>query len=96
MCISIEELLNIDNSVIIDIRNSYYYDMGHIEGAISIPYYNLFSNYSYYLDKSDTYYLYCDTGDKSYDMAHYLNNLGYRVFSVDGGYLLYCRLKKKA
>ena len=41
MIINIQNLLNINNPIIIDIRNNYYYNMGHIKNAISIPYYNL-------------------------------------------------------
>ena len=91
MSISIMDLFNLDNPIIIDIRNSYYYNMGHIKDAISIPYYNLLNNYSHYLSVDNTYYLYCDTGDQSYEIADRLNKIGYHVYSIDGGYLAYCR-----
>ncbi len=76
-------------SIIIDIRNSYYYNQGHIDGAINIPYYKLLSNYSRYLDKNNTYYLYCDYGEQSRDVASRLVKFGYNVYSIDGGYLKY-------
>ena len=31
--------------IIIDIRSNYYYNNGHIDGAINIPYYNLIYPY---------------------------------------------------
>ncbi|MBR3162243.1 MAG: rhodanese-like domain-containing protein [Bacilli bacterium] len=93
MIINIQNLLNINNPIIIDIRNNYYYNMGHIKNAISIPYYNLLNNYSHYLNKDNTYYLYCDTGDQSYDIAERLQKFGYKTISIDGGYIAYCRLK---
>ena len=66
--------------------------MGHMKGAISIPYYNLLNNYSHYLNKYSTYYLYCDMGEQSASIANRLNNFGYHVLSVDGGYLEYQRI----
>ena len=93
MSISIMDLLSLSNPIIIDIRNSYYYNMGHIRDAISIPYYNLLNNYGHYLNKDNTYYLYCDTGEQSYDIALRLCEFGYHIFSIDGGYLAYCRLE---
>ena len=92
MRISIEELFNLNNPIIVDIRNSYYYNLGHIKNAISIPYYNLLNNYSHYLNKDNTYYLYCDIGDQSYEIADRLQKLGYQTISIDGGYLAYCRM----
>ena len=95
MSISIIELLRLNNPLIIDIRNNYYYEIGHIKNAISIPYYNLINNYSHYLNKEDTYYLYCDMGEQSYEIAKRLQKLGYKTYSIEGGYLAYCRIKEE-
>ncbi len=94
MSISIIELLKLNNPIIIDIRNNYYYNIGHIKDAISIPYYNLLNNFSHYLNKNSTYYLYCDIGDQSYEIAERLQKFGYNTISIEGGYLAYCRLKE--
>lgn len=75
--------------IIIDIRSNYYYNNGHIDGAINIPYYNLLNNYSHYLDKNHKYYLYCDYGEQSEEVANRLSLFGYNVYSLDGGYLEY-------
>ena len=56
--ISIHELVNLTNPHIIDIRDNFTYNSGHIKNAINIPYYSLLSNYSMYLKKSETYYCY--------------------------------------
>ena len=90
--ISVRELLNLNNPIIVDVRNSYYYNISHIKGSISIPYYNLLNNYSHYLNKYSTYYLYCDTGEQSSKIVNRLNNFGYHTVSVDGGFLEYQRL----
>ena len=63
--ISIYKILNTNEKNIIDIRDNYTYNQGHIKNAINIPYYSLLSNYSLYLNKKDTYYLYCDYGKQS-------------------------------
>ena len=63
--ISIYELLNLSDPVIIDIRDNFSYNEGHIPKALNIPYYSLLSNYSIYLNKNDKYYLYCNYGEQS-------------------------------
>ena len=52
--ISISNLLKLSNPNIIDIRDNYTYNMGHIPNAKNIPYYSLLSNYSIYLKKMKT------------------------------------------
>lgn len=89
--IKLDELLKLANPIIIDIRSAYSYSLGHIRGAVSVPYYNLLNNYSHYLSKYNKYYLYCDTGDQSFEITERLNNFGYNVFSVIGGYQEYLR-----
>ena len=49
--ISISNLLKLSNPNIIDIRDNYTYNMGHLPNAKNIPYYSLLSNYSIYLKK---------------------------------------------
>lgn len=85
--ISINNLLNLSNPKIIDIRDNYSYQQGHIKNAINIPYYSLLSNYSIYLNKQDTYYLYCDYGHQSMEISRRLNLFGYHTFYVKEGYL---------
>ncbi len=89
--ISIAEVLSIANPIIVDIRSNYYYSLGHISGAISVPYYNLLNNYSHYLNRYNRYYLYCDTGEQSLDIARRLNSFGYDTLSIRGGYLEYLK-----
>jgi len=90
--INIEELFLTSNKNIIDIRNNYYYNLGHINGAINIPYYNLLNNYSYYLNKHNTYYIYCDTGDQSLEIVKRLNSFGYHTININGGYEAYLKV----
>lgn len=89
--ISLSELLMINNPIIIDIRSVYAYSLGHIRGAINVPYYNLLNNYSHYLSKYNRYYLYCDTGEQGLEVSERLNRFGYDTFNIVGGYLEYLR-----
>ena len=91
--ISVFELGKISNFIIVDIRNSYYYNIDHISGSINIPYYNLLNNYSHYLDKDNIYILYCDMGEQSDYIADMLNKLDYHVYSLEGGYSKYKKLE---
>lgn len=90
--ISINHLLNLYNPNIIDIRNKYNYDKGHIYNAINIPYYDLLTNYKHYLNKYSVYYLYCDTGEQSLEISNRLNEFGYNTVNILGGYEEYLKL----
>ncbi|MBR7042506.1 MAG: rhodanese-like domain-containing protein [Bacilli bacterium] len=85
--ISIYELLKLPNPNIIDIRDNYSYNLGHINTAKNIPYYSLISNYSIYLNKHDTYFLYCDYGKQSMEISNRLNMFGYDTYYIKEGYL---------
>ena len=89
--ISVIDLLRLNNPIVIDIRSNYSYNLGHISGAISVPYYNLLNNYSHYLSKYNKYYLYCDTGEQSLEIVLRLNKFGYDTISIIGGYQEYLK-----
>ena len=90
--IHIEELMLLDHPTLVDIRAYYYYNLGHIPGAISVPYYHLLSNYHHYLNRYHRYYLYCDSGDQSGEIVDRLNRFGYDTVNIIGGYQEYLRL----
>jgi len=77
------------NPIIVDIRDNYTYNQGHIKNAINIPYYNLLNNYSHYLNKIDRYYLYCGEGRQSEEISKRLNSFGYDTLNIIGGYIAY-------
>ncbi len=87
--ITIENLMHLNNPIIVDIRDNYSFMQGHIKNAINIPYYNLLGNYSHYLNKVDRYYLYCDEGKQSEEIAKRLKLFGYDTLNVIGGYDAY-------
>lgn len=84
--ISISELKNISNPIIIDIRDNYSYNISHIKNSINIPYYNLLNNYTHYLNKNNVYYLYCEEGRQSSEISKRLNSFGYNTKSIMGGF----------
>ena len=88
MAINVDDL-KFNNSNIIDVRDNYSYNMGHIEGAVNIPYYKLLGNYSRFLNKYEKYYLYCDYGEQSKEISTRLNLFGYNTESIHGGYKEY-------
>lgn len=86
MEISARELLKMNNPNIIDIRSTVKYSDNHIPGSINIPYDVLISNPSKYLNKQDTYYIYCQKGITSKTCVNILKALGYNVVGIYGGY----------
>lgn len=87
--VSIKELLNKNNINIIDIRDNYSFNEGHIKNAKNIPYYSLLSNHSIYLNKQEKYYLYCNYGKQSMEISNRLNLLGYNTYYIKEGYLYF-------
>ena len=84
--ITIEELLKLNTNNIIDIRNYYEYQLGHIKGAKSIQTNELLNNPKKYLNKNTTYYIYCNSGFTSLEVVKKLNRLGYHTVNIIGGY----------
>lgn len=68
---------------IIDVQDRSEYNLSHITGSINIPYEELINNYRVYLNKNDTYYLYCKSGKLSKRASIILNYLGYNTFVLE-------------
>jgi len=66
-------------AIIIDIQDRHNYREFHLNGAINIPYDELMNNYRNYLNKRDTYYIYCKSGHLSKRVVAVLSYLGYNV-----------------
>lgn len=83
------ELIDSKKINLIDIRDSYAYSCGTIKDAKNIPYNFLIIDHSKYLDKKDTYYIFCSSGSTSYKVCDQLSRLGYKVVNIIGGYKEY-------
>ena len=87
MEVSIEELIPLLGKInLIDIRNNQSYNNNHINGAINIPYEKLIIEPNSYLSRDKKYYIYCRCGITSKKVCAMLNNLGYKVVNIKGGY----------
>lgn len=78
-----------ENINLIDIRDKYQYLLGHIPNAINIPYVYLIMMPENYLDRDKMYFLYCDHGEKSRKICLHLQEEGYHVTDLIGGYESY-------
>ena len=86
MGITVYDFLKIDNPIVIDIRSVQKYNDNHIPNSVNIDYSKLISNPNKYINKVDTYYVYCQKGILSNRVVNYLRGLGYNVIEIIGGY----------
>ena len=75
------------NNIIIDVREVYEYERGHIKGATNIPLSELRSRVNE-IPKDKPVYLHCRTGQRSYNATLALQNLGFEnVYNITGSFL---------
>jgi len=87
--ININELLNLKEINIIDIRSTEKYNQNHIPNSINIPQEKIITQPNKYLEKEKRYYIYCQKGMSSYSVCKILTKLGYKVTNINGGYESY-------
>ena len=82
----IEKLVK-NKEFLLDVREEYEYQDGHIKGTINIPLREI-------LEKKDTLpkdkdiYVYCRSGHRSADAVNFLKSLGFeKVHNIDGGFI---------
>lgn len=90
--ISVEELKNKENPYILDVRTVEEYNLSHIDGAINIPLDELRENLEK-LDKSKEIIVHCHSGLRSYLACRILQQKGYNVKNLIGGYIMYDVMK---
>ena len=86
MEIDYEEIKYLDNINIIDIREHYLYERGHIKNSINIPLRVLRTMPDKYLSFDKIYYLICETGFSSKRLSKLLNDKVYHTYSIKNGY----------
>ena len=86
MEIEYEDIKYLENINIIDIRDHYLYERGHIKGSKNIPLRVLKTMPEKYLSIDEAYYLICETGFNSKRLSGILNNKGYHTYSIKKGY----------
>ena len=90
--ISVEELKNKENPYILDVRTVEEYNLSHIDGAINIPLDELRENLEK-LEKSKEIIVHCHSGLRSYLACRILQQKGYNVKNLIGGYIMYDVMK---
>lgn len=87
--INVNEIDMIVDPIIIDVREDYELkETGTIKGAIHIPM-NEVPNRLNEITKEREIYILCRSGVRSYNVAKYLNELGYEAINLDGGIINY-------
>ena len=88
--INMSELKKLQNegAIIVDVRSPQEYKEGHIDGAISIPEYEIKKTGEKLLkNKDEKIILYCSSGTRSKKAQKILQKLGYKsVFNLYEGY----------
>lgn len=90
--ISVEELRNEKKTYILDVRTIEEYNLSHIDRAINIPLDELRENLKK-LDKSKEIVVHCHSGLRSYLACRILQQKGYNVKNLIGGYIMYDVMK---
>jgi len=75
------------DAVILDVRTPEEFSAGYIDKAVNIDFYNpAFQSEVGKLDKSRTYFVYCEAGGRSASAAEWMRQEGFtKVFDLDGG-----------
>ena len=82
----IENLLK-NKEFLLDVREEYEYQDGHIKGAINLPLREILEKKDI-LPKDKDIYVYCRSGHRSADAVNFLKSLGFeKVHNVDGGFI---------
>ena len=83
---NIENLLK-NKEFLLDVREEYEYQDGHIKGAINLPLREILEKKDI-LPKDKDIYVYCRSGHRSADAVNFLKSLGFeKVYNVDGGFI---------
>ena len=82
-----ENFIKTKQPMIIDTRNPLAFRMGHIEGSINFPYEQLDTilNDAVPFTARTPLLFVCAVGEKSLDIARYLQGTGYQAYSLDEG-----------
>lgn len=84
--ITVTELRKLNDINIIDIRSKEKYNDNHILNAHNIPFDKLLIKPENYLEKNIEYYIYCQKGIQTKQLCNVLNNKGYNLINIIGGY----------
>ena len=82
----IENLLK-NKEFLLDVREEYEYQDGHIKGAVNLPLREILSQKDA-LPKDRDIYVYCRSGHRSADAVNFLKSLGFeKIHNIEGGFI---------
>lgn len=82
----VENLLK-KKEFLLDVREEYEYQNGHIKGAVNLPLREILSRKDT-LPKDRDIYVYCRSGHRSTDAVNFLKSLGFeKVHNIEGGFI---------
>lgn len=70
---------------LIDIRETYEYQNGHVPTAKNIPMGTILASPEKYLNKAKEYHIICQSGGRSSKTCKELSKQGYKVINISGG-----------
>lgn len=82
------DALDLGKQILLDVRTKAEFEQGHIQGALHIPVDELRSRVNE-LDPEKEIYVYCAVGVRGYIASRILNQKGYKVKNLTGGYRSY-------
>ena len=83
---NIENLLK-NKEFLLDVREEYEYQDGHIKGAVNLPLREILGKKDS-LPKDKDIYVYCRSGHRSADAVNFLKSLGFeKVHNIEGGFI---------
>ena len=87
----VEKILKNSGGILVDVRSPKEYEEGHMEGAISIPEYEIKKKAKILLpNKEKVIIVYCSSGGRSKKAKEELRNMGYKyVYNLYNGYQNY-------
>lgn len=87
--INVNDIDKISDAFIIDVReDEEVFETGTIKGAVHLPMMTVPNNLNK-IPKDREVYILCRSGRRSYEVASYLNELGYNAINLKGGIIKY-------
>ena len=87
--INVNDIDKISDALVIDVREDRELkETGTIKGAVHIPMMTVPNNLNK-IPKDREIYILCRSGRRSYEVASYLNELGYNAINLKGGIIKY-------
>ena len=81
------ETLSKNKEFLLDVREEYEYEEGHVKGAVNLPLREILSQKDS-LPKDRDIYVYCRSAHRSADAVNFLITLGFdKVHNVEGGFI---------